>query len=177
MARGSPGFALLSSLALVLGAPPAFARNPAPSALRGSVKTAPGEDDVDAESLADTQPDDAPGASIATLIQPAERAELELRPLVDEWVVVPRVELAVVSWGPWTLGAEVRSLNAVVEGSWATSSLILGPRLSLCVAPWHASVSFLPSISTPRARDVARHAPVSNEDDRSVARLLVGTRF
>jgi len=175
MALESRYSAALFALATALLSPLAQGQEPRAPGLRWSLLTAPGEDDLDSDSLADPEGDHRIGLSAATLIEAEERPELELEPYADEWVFVPRVEVALLQAAPWSVDIEARCLNEVTEGSWATSALLAGPRVTLRAAGWRAQLSVLPSLRALREVEVERAAPTSSTDDRSVVRLVVGT--
>jgi hypothetical protein len=174
MTLRSPCFAGLFALATALLSPLAVAGESGAPSFRWSIRTAPGEEDLEGAAL-EAAPEDGTHDPVASLLEPEERRERELVPYADEWVLVSSADVALLRTARWSVDVEARCLSEVTEGTWATTSFLAGPRVTLHTAGWRAQVSVLPALLAPREVEVERAAPTASSDERAVVRLLVGT--
>jgi len=139
------------------------------------VPVAGGEEDVDTRLLHDRGV--RRFAGVTTLVEPEERPEHDGRQLADEYVLAPTLGVGVYSSALLSLSFEARNLNELIEGQWATSTLHVGPNLTLHIAGWRSMLGYLPEVVSWRDKDVQRQLPSPSDAPRHAARLAVATSF
>jgi len=139
------------------------------------VPVAGGEEDVDTRLLHDRSARRFVG--VTTLVEPEEHLEHDGKRLADEYVLAPTLGVGVYSSALLSLSIEARNLNELTEGHWATSTLHVGPNLTLHIAGWRSMLGYLPEVVSWRDQDVQRQLPSPSDAPRHAARLAVATSF